>query len=314
MRILITGGAGFIGSHLAKRLLSEKYTVSIIDNLSTGTLNNLGESLSALEFIEGDICDYSIVQEVSKKVDVIFHLAAAVGVRNIINDPIGSLKTNFNGSENVINASTIHKKRLFIASTSEVYGKNPKQPLSETDDRIVGSPQKLRWTYADAKALEEALAYSLYLEKGLEVTTLRFFNTVGPKQTGAYGMVIPRFIHSAKENNPIEVYGDGSQTRVFCHVSDVVDALILLLHEDRSIGEVFNVGGMGEISIKNLAQTIKVLTHSQSKIVFRKYEDVFPDTFEDMHRRVPNIDKLTKLIPWTPHRDLQTIIKDIINE
>ena len=309
--VLITGGAGFIGSHLAKRLFSEGYQVTIIDNLSTGTLTNLEEIIGSVQFVKGDILDNDILEELIAKCDVVFHLAAAVGVKNIIENPIESLETNYTGSENVLSLSNKHNKRIFIASTSEIYGKNPNQPLREDFDRFVGAPQKLRWTYADAKALEESLAYALFLRDGLRVTTLRFFNTVGPRQTGMYGMVIPRFVQSAKNNHPIEIHGDGSQTRVFCHVQDVVDALILLLSNEETVGQVFNIGGIGEISILDLANKIISLTKSKSKIIFKSYTEVYPDTFEDMLRRVPDISKITTAINWQPYRNLDQIIMDV---
>lgn len=311
MKILITGGAGFIGSHLARRLLSEGHEVSIIDNLSTGSLTNLEGIIDLVRFVEGDILNRNLLEELVIKSDVIFHMAAAVGVKNIIENPIGSLETNYTGSENLLLLSSKYNKRIFIASTSEIYGKNPNQPLSENFDRLVGAPQKLRWTYADAKALEESLAYALYLRDGLRVTTLRFFNTVGPRQTGMYGMVIPRFVKSARDNQPIEIYGDGSQTRVFCHVQDVVDALVLLLAKDETVGEVYNIGGVGEVSILELANKILELTNSNSKIVFRDYSEVYPPTFEDMMRRVPDISKISKAINWSPTRNLGQIIKDV---
>ena len=309
--ILITGGAGFIGSHLAKRLISENFQVSIIDNLSTGSLTNLEGIIDSVRFVQGDILDINLLEELIVKNDVIFHMAAAVGVKNIIENPIGSLETNYTGSENLLTLSSKHNKRVFIASTSEIYGKNPNQPLREDFDRLVGAPQKLRWTYADAKALEESLAYALFLRDGLKVTTLRFFNTVGPNQTGMYGMVIPRFVKSAKSNQPLEIYGDGSQTRVFCHVQDVVDALIILQSKDETIGQVYNIGGIGEISILELANKILELTNSKSKIIYRDYSDVYPPTFEDMLRRVPDISKIKNAINWSPSRDLNQIINDV---
>lgn len=309
--VLITGGAGFIGSHLAKRLFSEGYQVTIIDNLSTGTLTNLEEIIGSVQFMQGDILDKNLLEELIAKCDVVFHLAAAVGVKNIIENPIESLETNFTGSENVLFLSNKLNKRIFIASTSEIYGKNPNQPLREDFDRFVGAPQKLRWTYADAKALEESLAYALFLRDGLRVTTLRFFNTVGPRQTGMYGMVIPRFVEAAIYNKDIEIYGDGNQTRVFCHVDDVIDALFKIFNDDKTIGEVYNLGGVGEISIQNLAEEIIKICKSKSRIVYREYEDIYPHTFEDMMRRVPNIEKLTNAVNWRPTRNLQKIIEDI---
>ena len=311
MRALITGGAGFIGSHLAERLLNAGYEISIIDDLSTGTKENLGSCMDKIEFIEGNIIDSGLNENLVKKSDIVFHMAAAVGVKNIIDHPIKSLQTNFNGSENVLLASTKYSRRLFIASTSEVYGKNPNQPLSESHDRVVGPPQKLRWTYSDAKALEESLAYALFLDQKLPVTTLRFFNTVGPRQTGMYGMVVPKFVRAALDNQPLEVHGDGTQSRVFCHVDDVLDVVMQMINNDSTIGEVYNIGGVGEISILELAEQVIERTGSKSSIKIVPYESVYNSTFEDMQRRVPNIAKVSNLLNWQPTRDLNQIIDSI---
>lgn len=313
MKVLITGGAGFIGSNLTERLFDLNWQISIIDNLSTGKLSNLQKVLNKVNFVQADIQNEVVVNELIEKSDLVIHLAAAVGVKNIVDSPIKSLKSNYNGSEIILNSAAKHKKRILIASTSEIYGKNPRQPLSESDDRVIGSPQKLRWTYADAKALEESLAYALFLSEGLKVTTLRFFNTVGPRQTGMYGMVIPRFVSAALAHENLEVYGDGNQTRVFCHIDDVIDALLKIIQNDGTIGEVYNVGGVGEISIKNLAQEVIKICESNSRIIHRDYRDVYPSTFEDMQRRVPNIDKLSLKINWSPKRNLQEIIIDVKN-
>ena len=314
MRVLITGGAGFIGSHLTDRLVAEDHSVTVIDNLSTGSRDNLKQSMAAINLIEADILDAPLVEELIADSDIVFHMAAAVGVKNIIDNPIQSLATNYNGSENVLLACAKFNKRLFIASTSEVYGKNPNQPLKETDDRVVGAPQKLRWTYSDAKALEEALAYALFLKENLKVTTLRFFNTVGPRQTGMYGMVVPRFVQAALNNLPLEVHGDGSQSRVFCHVDDVLDVLLQLMINDQTIGEVYNIGGQGEISILQLAEKVIEITNSKSEIKFIPYEKVYDSTFEDMQRRVPNINKISQLLSWSPKRDLNMIIRSIADQ
>jgi UDP-glucose 4-epimerase len=240
-------------------------------------------------------------------------MAAALGVDNILENPIESISTNFYGSEVVLNAATKYDKRIAIASTSEIYGKNPKQPLSETDDRIIGSPQKLRWSYSDAKALEEAAAYFLYMTKKLKVTTIRFFNTVGPRQTGKYGMVIPRFVKAAIENKPLKVFGDGSQSRVFCHIEDTVKAVLLLASNNESIGEVFNIGGKGEITILDLAKMVINLTNSKSEITFVNYKDAYAVGFEDMARRVPDISKIKLLTGWEPKIDLKRVIIDVAN-
>ena len=312
MKVLVTGGAGFIGSHLCETLSNLGMEVTSLDNLSTGTLENVSQ-LSSVKFLTGDITNKVLVDELVQISDLVFHLAAAVGVRTILTKPIESIQTNFLGSEIVLSACSKYDRRLVIASTSEIYGKNSKQPLKESDDRVMGSPQKLRWSYADSKALEEALAYALFLSKGLRVTTTRFFNVVGPKQSSAYGMVLPNFIESAMSGNPIRVFGDGKQTRVFCHVKDVVSALIKLLDDDRTIGEVFNIGGLEEISIWDLAVRVKNLLSSKSEIILETYQDSYGDGFEDMMRRTPDIRKLQKCIEWQPKFNLDLMIKDIAN-
>jgi UDP-glucose 4-epimerase len=238
-------------------------------------------------------------------------MAAALGVSNILENPIDSISTNFYGSEIVMNAAVKYEKRIIIASTSEIYGKNLKQPLSELDDRVIGTPQKLRWTYSDAKALEESVAHYYFIKKNLPVTTVRFFNTVGPRQTGKYGMVIPRFVKSALNGSQIEVFGDGKQTRVFCHVKDTVNAINSIIKEPKTIGEVFNIGGIGEISILELARLIVQKTNSKSKISFTNYEDAYGLGFEDMQRRIPDISKIHNYTGWKPLRSLSTIIDDV---
>ena len=294
MRVFITGGAGFIGSHLVDHYLAEGHEVTILDNMSTGTAKNIEHVKGQIEIHQGDIRDSSLVDKLVSKSDQVLHMAAALGVNTILESTVESVSTNFTGSEVVLNAALKFDKRILIASTSEVYGKNPKQPLSETDDRVVGAPQKIRWTYSDAKALEEAIAHSLFLERGLQVTTVRFFNTVGPRQTGRYGMVIPRFVKSALENKNLEVYGDGTQSRVFCHVNDAVMATTALLKNEKSVGEVFNIGGVGEISIKDLANSIILQTNSNSKIDFVPYEIAYTRGFEDMARRVVAVCRLCR--------------------
>ena len=308
---MITGGAGFIGSHLCDALVAKGEDVVILDNLSTGSKNNIAHLEGKIKVFQGDIRDQNLVESLIKGCDLVLHMAAALGVDNILENPIASISTNYHGSEIVLNAATKFNKRIVIASTSEIYGKNPKQPLSETDDRVVGTPQKLRWTYSDAKALEEATAYSLYLTKNLKVTTIRFFNTVGPRQTGKYGMVIPRFVKAAMENKPLKIFGDGSQKRVFCHVSDSNKAVLALVGNDKTIGEVFNIGGKGEISIFDLAKMIINQTESKSEITFTNYEDAYASGFEDMARRVPDISKLTNYTGWEPKLGLKTIIEDV---
>jgi UDP-glucose 4-epimerase len=311
MKVFITGGAGFIGSHLCDALVAKGEEVTILDNLSTGSKKNIAHLEGKISVFQGDIRDQNLVESLAKDSDLILHMAAALGVDNILENPIESISTNFYGSEVVLNAALKYDKRILIASTSEIYGKSTKQPLSENDDRVIGTPQKLRWTYSDAKALEEAIAYSLYLTKQLKVTTIRFFNTVGPRQTGKYGMVIPRFIKSAIENSPLKIFGNGTQSRVFCHVNDSVRAILALASNNKSIGEVFNVGGKGEISILELANQIIKQTNSRSKIAFLDYEDAYAPGFEDMARRVPDISKINSFTGWEPELDLNTIIADV---
>jgi UDP-glucose 4-epimerase len=314
VRVFITGGAGFIGSHLCDALLAEGKEVTILDNLSTGSKKNIAHLEGKIKVFQGDIRDQKLVESLVAESDLILHMAAALGVDNILENPTESISTNFYGSEIVLNAATKYDKRIIIASTSEIYGKNPKQPLSETDDRVIGAPQKLRWTYSDAKALEEATAHALFLTNNLKVTTVRLFNTVGPRQTGKYGMVIPRFVRAAVENKPLKIFGDGSQSRVFCHVEDTVQALLLLTLNDKSIGEVFNIGGKGEITILDLAKMIINQTNSKSKITFINYEDAYTVGFEDMARRVPDVSKIKLFAGWEPEIDLKTIIRDVVNQ
>ena len=311
MRVFITGGAGFIGSHLSDALISRGDEVTILDNLSTGSHDNIAHLKGKIEVTQGDIRDKALVESLVANSDLVLHMAAALGVDNILENPIESISTNFYGSEVVLDAALKYDKRILIASTSEIYGKNTKQPLSETDDRVIGTPQKLRWTYSDAKALEEATAHFLFLTKQLRVTTIRFFNTVGPRQTGKYGMVIPRFVRAAIENKPLKVFGNGSQSRVFCHVNDSVKAILALTINDKTIGEVFNIGGKGEISILDLGKLIIKQTNSKSEITFTEYEDAYAAGFEEMARRVPDISKLTKFTGWEPKLDLDSIINDV---
>jgi len=311
MRAFITGGAGFIGSHLADSLIARGDTVTILDNLSTGSRKNIAHLEGKIAVVEGDIRDKDLVDKLVSESDTIFHMAAALGVKNIMEHTIESIDRNFSGSEVVLNAATKHNKRLLIASTSEIYGKNPNQPLNEESDRVVGAPQKIRWTYSDAKALEEAVAHTLHKTHGLKVTTVRFFNTVGPRQTGQYGMVVPRFIQAALKNEDIIIYDDGSQSRVFCHVEDAVRAVLSLTDTDPSIGDYFNVGGTGEVTIKQLAEKVIERTQSASQIKYIPYTDAYPAGFEDMQRRVPDITKIKNSIGWAPTHTLDSIIDSV---
>jgi UDP-glucose 4-epimerase len=312
MKVFITGGAGFIGSHLCDALVAEGKVVTILDNLSTGSKKNIAHLEGKIKVFQGDIRDQDLVESLVNECDLVLHMAAALGVDNILENPIESISTNFSGSEIVLNAATKYDKQIIIASTSEIYGKNPKQPLSETDDRVIGTPQKLRWTYSDSKALEEAIAHALFLRKNLKVTTIRLFNTVGPRQSGRYGMVIPRFVTAALENKPLNVFGDGSQSRVFCHVSDSVKAINALVSSRKIFGEVFNIGGVGEISILDLAGLILERTGSKSEIVFRDYDNVYAVGYEDMARRVPDISKVTRFTGWVPKLSINHIIDDVV--
>jgi UDP-glucose 4-epimerase len=311
MRVFITGGAGFIGSHLADACIARGDEVAILDNMSTGSRANIAHLESKINVHEGDIRDKDLVEKLVGDSDLVLHMAAALGVKNIMEHTIESIDRNFTGSEVVLNAATKFNKRIIIASTSEIYGKNPNQPLHEESDRVVGAPQKIRWTYADAKALEEAVAHTLHKTHGLKVTTVRFFNTVGPRQTGQYGMVVPRFIQSALKNEAVIIYDDGSQSRVFCHVEDAVRAVLTLADTDSTIGNYFNVGGTGETTIKELAEKIIERTKSSSQIKFIPYSDAYPIGFEDMQRRVPEIAKIKNAVNWQPTHTLDSIIDSV---
>ncbi len=314
MKTLITGGAGFIGSHLCDALLAQGHQVSILDNMSTGSATNIAHIKDQIEIHQGDIRDVDLVEKLMATADLVLHMAAALGVNTILENPIESVSTNFTGSEVVLTAATKSNKRIIIASTSEIYGKNPNQPLNEESDRLVGAPQKIRWTYSDAKALEEAVAHSLFLTKQLKVTTVRLFNTVGPRQTGRYGMVVPRFINSAINNEPITIYGDGTQSRVFCHVADAVRAILTIATTDTTVGEVYNIGGVGETTIKQLAEKIIERTNSKSTITYTPYSQAYKVGYEDMQRRVPDISKIKSSVGWSPTKALDNIIDDVVNE
>ena len=316
MQILVTGGAGFIGSHLCERLIREGHTVQVLDNFSTGRASNLSTLLDSNNFtlVQGSILDSKTVSRLINESDYVFHLAAAVGVFNIVNNPIESLLTNIRGTENVLESAHSSNTPVFLTSSSEVYGKNVSNSLKESDDRILGTPVTLRWSYSEAKAIDESLAFAYHVEKQLETRIVRFFNTVGPRQLGAYGMVVPRFVKSALTNEPITIYGDGNQTRCFAHVTDVVDAVMAIAFVENTIGKVINIGNDFEISINDLAKKIIKETSSSSEIVYESYEEAYGTGFEDMERRVPNIDLINKLVGWKPQRDLSTMIADISTE
>jgi len=314
VRILITGGAGFIGSHLTEELLKQGNKVIVLDNLSTGRYENIEHILGndKFEFVEGSILDPVLVDKLSEKVDAIFHLAAAVGVDLIVKKPLESLTTNIKGSEIVLDAALRYRKKILITSTSEIYGKNVNGPLKEDDDRILGSPLKTRWSYSTAKAVDEMLAYIYFKEKKLHSVIVRLFNTVGPRQTGYYGMVMPRFIEQALNNKPITVYGTGKQSRCFLHVKDVIGALTKLINEPKAVGEVFNIGSQEEVSIEQLAKEVISLTNSKSVIEYISYDKAYEEGFEDMQRRVPDTTKIRQLINFKPTYKLSGIIKDIV--
>jgi UDP-glucose 4-epimerase len=308
---LITGGAGFIGSHLVEKLITRGDQVVILDDLSTGNAKNLGTVEGKVTLHKCNILDRSIIEKLVAESDYVVHLAAALGVFNIVNKPLESLKINLQGSEIVLEACDKYRKPVLIASTSEIYGKNNKVPLNEEDDRIIGHPLKSRWSYSEAKAVDESLAYFYYLENKLPIRIVRFFNTVGPRQVGHYGMVVPRFVSAALKNESLSVYGSGDQIRCFCHVTDAVKALLLVMDSDKAVGQVFNVGNNSQISIMELAKRVIEITGSKSSIEKIAYEKAYPEGFEDMQRRVPDISKIKQVLGWEPEINLDQIIKDI---
>jgi UDP-glucose 4-epimerase len=313
MKLLVTGGAGFIGSHLVDALIQRGDEVVVLDDFSTGSKENLERfgNVSQLSLVQGNILDKRLVAELMSQVDGCFHMAAAVGVQKILKDPIGSIKTNVHGTENILDQAASLNVPVLLASTSEVYGKNPSESLSEDSDRILGSPLLSRWTYSEAKALDESYAYALHKHGLLKVKIARYFNTVGPRQSPAYGMVIPRFFRSALKGDPLIVHGEGEQRRVFCHVSDAVSATLGLWGSDYGFGEAFNIGGEDEVSVLDLAKQIIEITSSTSKIEFLDYESLRANGFEDIPRRIPNTSKLRSLINWKPNYGINEILSDI---
>ncbi len=316
MKVLITGGAGFIGSHLADRLLHDGHEVVVLDNLSTGRLENISGLMDHPKFecVIGSVRDASLVYELVERCDVTIHLAAAVGVRLILEKPSYSIHTNVNGTENVLHAASSRDKLVIIASTSEVYGKSKKTPFGEDDDLVLGSTSNLRWSYACAKALDECLALAYAQESKINIIITRLFNTTGPRQTGRYGMVLPNFVEQALMGEPITVYGDGTQSRCFGHVMDAVESIVRLMDARSAVGQVFNVGNDQEITIEGLAELVKATIGSDSPIQKVPYSEAYPLGFEDMARRVPDVRKLERFIGYRPRTPLETIVADVIAE
>lgn len=316
MTILVTGGAGFIGSHLTESLLDAGNTVTVLDDLSTGSERNLAGVLDdpALRVVRGSILDAPLVDELVGQADTVYHLAAAVGTYTILDKTLESLRTNLHGTENVVASAQRHGARILVASTSEIYGKNTKIGLHEDDDRISGSPLKSRWSYAEAKAIDETIAYTSAVEFGLRAVIVRLFNTVGPRQTGRYGMVIPRFVSQALAGEPLTVHGDGSQVRCFCHVHDVVPALMKLMSDEGAYGQVFNIGSSEQVSVGQLARRVIALTDSTSEIVHVPYADAYGPGYEDMQRRVPDCTRARKQIGFDPTRLLADIVNDVARD
>ena len=316
MRFLITGGAGFIGSHLTGRLLERGDEVVVLDDLSTGSRKNIERFLDHPKFTihEGSMLEKPLLAKAMDGVDGLFHLGAALGVKRILERPLESLVTNMHGTEVVLEVAASKEIRTFVASTSEIYGKNPHQPLTEDSDRVLGSPLLVRWTYSEAKAIDESLAVIYGQSHGLPFVIGRFFNTVGPRQTGAYGMVLPSFVRSALKGEPLNVYGDGSQSRVFCHVEDAVEGMMSVYFNDKALGDVFNIGGEGEITIKALAEMVIAETGSSSTLEMVPYEKAYAQGFEETMRRIPDTSKIRALTGWKPKNSLQQIIRDVANQ
>jgi UDP-glucose 4-epimerase len=314
MRALVTGGAGFIGSHLTEALLHAGHGVTILDDLSTGRLVNLAavKDHSRLEVIEGSVIDEPLVRKLMAGIDVVYHLAAAVGVRLILDRPVGTIETNILGTEAILRAAREERPRVVLASTSEVYGKNDRVPLSEDDDRVLGPTTKSRWSYACSKAIDEFLGLAYYHEYGVPVTIVRFFNTIGPRQTGRYGMVVPRFVRQALDGEPITVYGDGRQSRCFTDVEDAVRATIALSLAPNAVGEVFNIGTTHELTIQELAERVRALAGSDAAIRYVPYDEAYQPGFEDLRRRVPDIRKAERLAGYRPRVPLDETLHRVI--
>ncbi len=314
MKGLITGGAGFIGSHLAERLLEDGHKVAVIDNLSTGSLKNIEgfRKHSGFDFVEGDICNAELMEALTEQCDVVFHLAAAVGVKLIADRPVHTIETNIGGTEAVLETANKFGKKVLIASSSEVYGKNEMVPFREDDDIVLGSTRMSRWSYACSKAIDEFLGLAFYQQYGLGVVIGRFFNTIGPRQTGQYGMVVPRFVQRALKDEPVLIYGTGQQRRCFCFVEDLIDAVIGLMSSEEAAGDVYNIGSSEEIAIEALADKIIEMTGSKSKKEFVSYEKAYGRPIEDMMRRVPNLERIKKMTDWEPKTSLDKALRVII--
>jgi UDP-glucose 4-epimerase len=316
MKVLITGGVGFIGSHLAERLLGDGHRVVLLDNLSTGRLENIRafREHPHLEFVKGDIRDIALVQLLTAQCDVVYHLAAAVGVQLIADEPVRTIETNIGGTEAVLEVANKFGRKVLIASSSEVYGKSESIPFREDDDLVLGSTSLSRWAYACSKAIDEFLGQAFYQQYGLDVVVARFFNTIGPRQTGRYGMVVPRFVQWALANEPLCIYGTGRQSRCFCYVGDVVEAIIGLMQCEKAAGRVFNVGSGEEIGIEALADKVIALTDSDSEKRFVPYDVAYGRPIEDMMRRVPSTERIERTIGWRPRTDLSETLRLIIEE
>jgi len=314
VRALITGGAGFIGSHLAEALLNQGHMVTVIDNLSTGRFANVNHLVDRPEFLFSiaTIANEAVMSRLVSECDMIFHLAAAVGVELIVSNPVRVIETNIQGTDAVLRIAARYRKKVVLASSSEIYGKSDRIPFKEDTDRVLGPTTRSRWCYACSKAMDEFLCLAYWKERGLPVVIARLFNTVGPRQTGRYGMVVPRFVKQALENQPLTVYGDGKQSRCFCHVDDVVDGLIRLASASQAEGEVFNLGSTEEVTIEELARRIVSLSGSTSSIVYIPYDQAYEKGFEDMRRRVPDISKSKRCVDWQPRLRLDEILSSVI--
>ena len=314
MRALITGGAGFIGSHLAETLIEQGDDVTIIDDLSTGSFNNIEHLTdnSHFHFVNETILNETVMDRLVSECDIIFHLAAAVGVELVVHDPVHTIETNVLGTDAVLKIANRYRKKVLLTSTSEIYGRGVNSTFSEDDDRLMGSNTRSRWSYACSKSLDEFLALAYYKQKSLPTVICRLFNTIGPRQTGHYGMVVPRFVHQALSGDPLTVYGDGFQSRCFCNVLDTIEALIILSKSTEAEGDVFNIGNTEEITISDLARRIVELTGSSSKIIYVPYEKAYEEGFEDMRRRKPSIEKMIKMFKWQPKLSLEDTLRSII--